>query len=91
MYLDQKVSLIFPAYNEAKNIRVAIQDFDQTGVVDEIVSEPLGGAHHNPELAISTLSDSVSKSLESLLPLDPGVLRARRRDKFVEMGRIALN
>lgn len=37
MYDSQKVSVIFPAYNEEKYIRAAIEDFSIPGVVDEIV------------------------------------------------------
>ncbi len=38
MAKKQKVSIIFPVYNEEKNIRKAIKDFFQTGVVDEIIA-----------------------------------------------------
>ena len=37
MFQKKKVSVIFPAYNEEKNIRKAVSDFFSTGVVDEIV------------------------------------------------------
>lgn len=37
MYNGQKVSVVFPAYNEEKNIRKAVNEFFATGVVDEIV------------------------------------------------------
>lgn len=37
MYLNQKVSVIMPTYNEKDSIRKVIQDFQQLGVVDEIL------------------------------------------------------
>lgn len=37
MYKNKKVSVVFPAYNEAENIAIAVQDFFDTGVVDEII------------------------------------------------------
>ena len=37
MYGSKKVSVVFPAYNEAENIRKAIEDFSIPGVVDEVV------------------------------------------------------
>jgi glycosyltransferase involved in cell wall biosynthesis len=37
MWLDQKVSVVFPTYNEKDSIRAAIEDFFASGVVDEIV------------------------------------------------------
>ena len=37
MYKNQKVSVVFPAYNEEKNIQEAVNDFFATGLVDEII------------------------------------------------------
>jgi glycosyltransferase involved in cell wall biosynthesis len=37
MWQVKKVSVIFPAYNEEENIKVAVEDFFSTGVVDEII------------------------------------------------------
>ncbi len=79
------------AKDAAEALRLTAQDLHQLGVVDEIVPEPLGGAHHNPETAIATLGEHIGRALDALAPLDGGVLRAKRRDKFVAMGQIALN
>lgn len=37
MYQNQQMSVVFPAYNEADNIAVAVQDFLDTEVVDEVI------------------------------------------------------
>jgi len=79
------------AKDAAEALRLTAQELLQLGVVDEIVPEPLGGAHHNPKLAVATLGDQLAKALDALLPQEAGVLRARRREKFVGMGKIALN
>ena len=79
------------AKDAAEALRLTAQDLLQLGIVDEIVPEPLGGAHHNPELAIGTLGEHIAKALDDLAPQEGGLLRARRRDKFVAMGQIALN
>jgi acetyl-CoA carboxylase carboxyl transferase subunit alpha len=79
------------AKDAAEALKLTAQDLLALGVIDEIVPEPLGGAHHNAELAITTLGERIAHALDALLPLEAGILRARRREKFVEMGRIALN
>ena len=57
---------------------------------DEIVPEPLGGAHRQPDLALDALGDRIEAALRKLTPLDGGTLRAKRRDKFLEIGRQGL-
>ena len=79
------------AKDAAEALKLTAQDLLQLGIIDEIVPEPPGGAHHNPEQAIVTLGERLAHALDALLPQEAGILRARRRDKFVEMGRIALN
>ncbi len=79
------------AKTAAEALKLTAQDLQQLGLVDEIVGEPMGGAHHNPEQTITSLGDGIAKALDSLAVQEGGVLRARRRDKFVAMGKIALN
>ncbi|WP_431271932.1 hypothetical protein [Dankookia sp. P2] len=52
-----------------------------------MVPEPMGGAHRDPEAALRAVGDKVWESLEPLLAHDGATLRARRREKFLEMGR----
>jgi acetyl-CoA carboxylase carboxyl transferase subunit alpha len=59
------------------------------GLVDLVVPEPLGGAHRDPATVITALGDKIEALLTPLLALDSATLRARRRDKFLEMGRSA--
>ena len=79
------------AKTAAEALRLTAQDLQQLGIIDEVVPEPMGGAHHNPESTIVALGDQIAKALDSLAVQEGGVLRARRRDKFVAMGKIALN
>jgi acetyl-CoA carboxylase carboxyl transferase subunit alpha len=74
----------------AEALRLTAQDLRALDVIDEIVSEPLGGAHRNPEWTIDTLGEQIERSLKSLSLLEGGVLRARRREKFLEMGKVGL-
>jgi len=78
------------ARDAAEALRLTAQDLQRLGVIDSIVAEPLGGAHRNPDEAINTLGNSLEKALNELIGLDGGVLRARRRDKFLDMGKQGL-
>jgi acetyl-CoA carboxylase carboxyl transferase subunit alpha len=55
-------------------------------VVDEVVKEPVGGAHRNPAQAIAALGESLDRHLRDLVGQEPGALREARRRKFLEMG-----
>ncbi|OIR09158.1 acetyl-coenzyme A carboxylase carboxyl transferase subunit alpha [mine drainage metagenome] len=78
------------AKDAAEALRLTAQDLHKLGVIDEIVPEPLGGAHRNPEQAIDALADRLDETLKALLRQEGGTLRARRRDKFLEMGKLGL-
>ena len=55
-----------------------------------MVPEPLGGAHRDAAHTLEAVSAQVWDALEPLLALDGATLRARRREKFLEMGRHAM-
>ncbi len=75
------------AADAAEAMRVTAADCKRLGVVDAIISEPLGGAHRDPAAAIASLSMAIAAELTPLLGMAPAALRRHRRDKFVEMGR----
>ena len=76
-----------PAAAEA--MRLIADDLRRMHVVDEVVPEPLGGAHRDPAATIQAVGDAVGAALNALMPLDGATLKARRREKFLEMGREA--
>jgi acetyl-CoA carboxylase carboxyl transferase subunit alpha len=76
-----------PAAAEA--MRLTADDLRRMHVVDEVVPEPLGGAHRDPAATIQAVGDAIGAALRTLSPLDSATLKARRRDKFLEMGREA--
>jgi acetyl-CoA carboxylase carboxyl transferase subunit alpha len=75
----------------AEAMRVTAQDLKKLGLIDEIVPEPLGGAHRDPEMALTALGDTIATYLAALKPMTPEALRARRREKFLAMGKVGLN
>ena len=71
-------------------MRITAQDLKKLGLIDEIVAEPVGGAHRDPEAALAALGDAVEKQLAPLKGLAPEALKAKRREKFLAMGKIGL-
>jgi len=74
----------------AEAMRITAQDLKKLGLIDEIVAEPLGGAHRSPETALAALGDAVERQLAPLKELAPEALKAKRREKFLAMGKIGL-
>lgn len=78
------------ARDAAEALKLTAQDLYKLKVIDHVVGEPLGGAHRNPEQAIRSLSLTLETALGELVAVEGGVLRARRREKFLDMGRAGL-
>ncbi|MBO6902893.1 MAG: acetyl-CoA carboxylase carboxyltransferase subunit alpha [Rhizobiaceae bacterium] len=74
------------AKDAATNMKITAQDLLGLKIIDEIVPEPLGGAHRAPEKVISDTGDRIAKSLEELASADLD-FREHRREKFLAIGR----
>ena len=75
------------AAQAADALKLTAADLKGLRLVDEVITEPLGGAHRDREAAVRTVGDAVWANLQPLLGLDPAVLKQQRRDKFLAMGR----
>ena len=78
------------AQDAAEALKLTADDLLALGVIDEIVPEPLGGAHRNREEMFAAFSNSLDRALRPLLGQDGDSLRAKRREKFLEMGKKGL-
>ncbi|MBN8814641.1 MAG: acetyl-CoA carboxylase carboxyltransferase subunit alpha [Sphingomonas sp.] len=76
------------AAEAADAMKITAQDLKGLGVIDTIVGEPLGGAHRDPDAAISSLGDAMEGALAGLHNMSPDQLKKDRRDKFLAMGRL---
>lgn len=74
------------AQEAAEALRMTAKDLLKLGVIDEIVSEPLGGAHRDPAAALAALSDAVAGALAAYGDRPAETLRADRRRKFISLG-----
>lgn len=69
-------------------LRLTAQDLKSFGVIDEIIKEPVGGAHRDAKTTIERVGDAVLKHLKELLPLSGDELKKQRTEKFLAMGRV---
>jgi len=70
----------------AEALKLTADDLKQFGIIDRIVPEPIGGAHHNPEQIYSTLKKVLSEELKQLIKINPEKLAKLRKEKFYKMG-----
>ena len=77
------------AATAAEALRLTAQDLLGFGIVDQVVPEPLGGAHRAPAATVESVAAAIGAALETLAGLDAVTLRTLRRDKFLAMGREA--
>lgn len=75
------------AKDAAANMKITAQDLKELGVIDDIISEPMGGAHRDPQAVIAATGDVISKTLVELGELDGDALRQDRREKYLAIGR----
>src|ERR687898_125207 len=75
------------AQDAATNMKITAQDLLRLGIIDAIVTEPMGGAHREPEAAIRATGDAVEGALKDLGNMGPEQLRDHRADKFLAIGR----
>ncbi|MFM6950961.1 MAG: acetyl-CoA carboxylase carboxyltransferase subunit alpha [Novosphingobium sp.] len=74
------------AADAAEAMRVTAQHLLELGVIDRIVKEPVGGAHRDPQLAISALAKAIGEELDALVKLSPAKVRAMREERFLRIG-----
>lgn len=75
------------AQDAATALKITAQDLKQLGVIDDIIEEPVGGAHRAREIVIDTAGKSIEAALQDLADLSADEVRRQRREKFVAIGR----
>ena len=74
------------AKEAAEALHLAAQDLKSLGVIDEIIAEPIGGAHRDVLATIEKVDESIYRHLQELLPLSREELKKQRNEKIYEMG-----
>src|SRR5438105_1414094 len=75
----------------AEALRLTAADLINFGIVDEIVAEPIGGAHTNHELATSLLDAALERALAEVWAMDSASRLEARYQKFRQMGNVGFN
>lgn len=71
----------------AEAMRISAQDLKELGTIDQIIEEPVGGAHRDAELTVERLGDAVEQAIHDFDDMAPEQIRHHRRAKFLAMGR----
>jgi len=71
----------------AKAMKLSSKDLLELKVIDEIIPEPLGGAHRDRDLMLENLKNSISKNLNYFKDLSPEEIMKERKNKFLKIGR----
>ena len=72
----------------ATMMKITAQDLLKFGIIDGIVSEPMGGAHRDPGKAVASVGDAIEQALQAMSGLGADALRAARASKFLAIGRV---
>lgn len=68
-------------------LKLTAQDLKKLGVIDEIIPEPLGGAHRGPQIVFENVRKALRKHLNQLSALSGDELKKQRTQKFMAMSR----
>ena len=71
----------------AKAMKLSAKDLLELKIIDEIIPEPLGGAHRDRDLMLDNLRSSISKNLEYFKDLSADEIMNERKNKFLKIGR----
>ena len=74
------------AEEAATRLKLTSDDLLQFGIADEVIPEPLGGAHRDPSGTVARVLDAVDRALGVLAGVAPDELRERRYRKFRRIG-----
>jgi len=75
----------------ADALTITSSELKELGIIDRIISEPIGGAHKNPEKAAQLLKKEISRSLNELSKLPVKKLQMRRYNKYRKLGDMTVN
>lgn len=74
------------AKQAAETMKITAPDLKKLGIIDEMIPEIKGGAHHNPEEQAKRIDETISDALEDLLQLSKDELVEKRLQKYKNMG-----
>ena len=73
------------ANEAAKALKLTATDMKRLNIIDEIIQEPLGGAHRDIDKTLKLLGDSIDLKLNELLKLNPQELKITKQNKYLKI------
>ena len=70
----------------AEALKLTAQDMEKFKIIDEVIPEPIGGAHRNPEMAINAIGNVLEKRLDTLLSISKEEIIKQKEDKYLGIG-----
>ena len=70
----------------AEALKLTAQDMFKFGIIDEIIIEPVGGAHRDTKMAINEIGDVIERRLEALQELSQSDLIKLKEEKYLKIG-----
>jgi acetyl-CoA carboxylase carboxyl transferase subunit alpha len=74
------------AAEAAEALKLTARDLKQHGIVDEVLPEPLGGAHKEPKVAIGEVGDALDRVIAGLSEAEPEALIGARHERYRRIG-----
>ena len=71
----------------ATAMKMSSKDLLNLDIIDEIISEPTGGAHRDKDLMLDNVRNSLEKNLEFFTTMDKDEILNHRKNKFLSIGR----
>jgi acetyl-CoA carboxylase carboxyl transferase subunit alpha len=76
------------AQEAATNMKITADDLMRLAVIDEIIREPMGGAHRDAKATLRAVGDAIAAAFGALRHMDRDEVRRHRQDKFMAIGRV---
>jgi len=73
----------------AEALKITAEDLLELGVIDEIIPEPPGGAHADPEAAAQALGEALRRQVRVLRKTKIEKLLKRREEKYLSLGALS--
>ena len=73
------------ANEAAKALKLTAKDMIKLNIIDEIIQEPLGGAHRDYDKSLKLLGDTIELNLNKLLKIDPQELETQKQNKYLKI------
>ena len=87
---EAAASILWHDSNRAKDaaisMKITAQDLSELGILDTIISEPIGGAHRDPAGVMKTTGNQLARTLDRFEGMSGPEVRQHRRDKYLQIG-----